>query len=250
MGPIRYHGHRMTLANTMLWFCAIGSMLGLSAQAAPSLAVARPASKSALRVVACAMYGDLGRTSATRETPHRLASTPAARRLSFYSDGPITVMGPTGWECGARVAADGDIKLDLYPPGKPDYSRSRAPQGSALIEVDVVSTAHLPGAELVCSLFPWSSAARYDLSSGFHCIGPVGQTSRYDLPDVAIFEDPPGVKGSGVGSGGNLTSLGLVVYPRVSSVPTVKLAELSCTMPAAKQAACRAIEHEFLIRNP
>ena len=61
--------------------------------------------------------------------PHELPTTSVVRGLSYYSNGRITVLGPAGWACGALVAADGGQKLDVYPPGKPDYRDEAGTQG-------------------------------------------------------------------------------------------------------------------------
>ncbi len=181
----------------------------------------------------------------------QLPTTSSVHGLSFYSNGRITVLGPVGWACGALVAADGGQKLDVYPQGKPDSSTSLAPKGAALVEVDADYTGHLPGSQLVCALFPRSAGAAAVRSSGLPCPSTRGQTSIQLTPDVVAFSDPPGVTGSGTGSGGTLSSVGAAVYPQLGFGPTdsVDVALLSCTLPKRISSLCPAIEGDFLVRN-
>lgn len=186
--------------------------------------------------------------------PHQLPTTSVVHGLSYYSNGRITVLGPAGWACGALVAADGGQDLDVYPPGKPDYATSLAPKGARLVEVEVDYTGHLPGAELVCALFPNSAAAAEVKSVPLPCPTPTGEKTTALTPDVVTFIDPPGTSGSGAGSGGSLTSMGAAVYPQLSSASasadSVTVARLSCTLPKKRAALCAAIEGDFVVRNP
>ncbi len=184
--------------------------------------------------------------------PHELPTTSSIHGLSFYSNGRITVMGPTGWACSALVAADGGQKLDVYPPGKPDYSTQPAPKGAELVEVEVDYTGHVPGVALVCGLFPNSAGASVAKESSYRCQKPASEKSTQLTPDVVAFTDAPGVKGSGTGSGGSLSSLGAAVYPQLSfgSTDSVNVSLLSCTLPTKDASLCRAIEGDYLVRNP
>jgi hypothetical protein len=74
--------------------------------------------------------------------------------VSFYSNGRLTVLAPSGWACTALVAGDGGQKLDVYPPGKPDYASELAPKGAELVEIQGEYTGHIPGAQLVCRYPP------------------------------------------------------------------------------------------------
>ena len=66
------------------------------------------------------------------------------------------------------------------------------------------------------------------------------------------FRDPPGVKGSGAGSGGALASEGDAVYPQLGTsdrTGVVNVAILSCTLPSNIAEQCKAIESDFLVRQ-
>ncbi len=172
--------------------------------------------------------------------------------LSFYSNGRITVLGPTGWACGALVAADGGQRLDVYPPGKLDYSTQLAPKGAELVEVQLDYTGHVPGVALVCDLFPNSAGVSVAKESSYPCQKPASEKRSQLTPDVVAFSDAPGVKGSGTASGGSLTSIGAAVYPQLSfgSTDSVNVSLLSCTLPKTDTTLCRAIEGDYLVRNP
>jgi len=196
-------------------------------------------------------------TSFAGETnPHpfvasRLPTASPGRGLTFYSNGLITVLGPAGWSCGALVAGDGGQKLDVYPPGSPDYSTSLAPKGATLIEVTAEYTGHLPGAEVVCALFPHSAAAADVKAGGLPCPVAAREKTKVLTPDVVAFSDPAGVTGTGAGSGGRLQSSGAAVYPQLpgGSDISVNVSLLSCTLPKRSAAACAAILGDFLVRN-
>jgi hypothetical protein len=153
------------------------------------------------------------------------------------------------------VAGDGGQKLDVYPPGKPDYAAGLPPKGAALVEVQGEYTGHIPGAQLVCSLFPNSAAAsevNQDDLPGPQCQTPTGEKTTQLTPDVVAFNDPAGVTGTGSGSGGSLTSIGAAVYPQLAfgATDSVNVAVLSCTLSANQANLCRAIQGDFLVRNP
>jgi hypothetical protein len=181
----------------------------------------------------------------------RLPTSSPGRGLTFYSNGLITVLGPAGWACGALVAADGGQKLDVYPPGKPDYSTTLAPKGAALVEVTAEYTGHLPGAEVVCALFPHSAAAVEVKAGGLACPAAAREKRTILTPDVVTFRDPAGVTGAGAGSGAGLTSSGAAVYPQLpsGSDASVNVSLLSCTLPKKSASSCGAILGDFVVRD-
>jgi hypothetical protein len=185
----------------------------------------------------------------------QLPTTSSIRGVSFYSNGRLTVLAPSGWACSALVAGDGGQKLDVYPPGRPDYASELPPKGAELVEVQGEYTGHIPGAQLVCGLFPNSAAAsevNQDGLPGPQCQAPTGEKTTQLTPDVVTFNDPAGVTGTGSGSGGSFTSMGAAVYPQLAfgATDSVTVAVLSCTLPAKQANLCRAIQGDFLVRNP
>ena len=206
---------------------------------------------SVLPVISCPTTYGAGSGSGPF-VPHQLPTTSSVKGLSFYSNGMITVLGPAGWACSALVAADGGQKLDVYPPGKPDYSVEIAPKGAAVIEVDVDYTGHLPGAEEVCVLFPHSAAASEVQQDDMSCSAPSGEKTSSLTDDVVRFTDQAGISGTGAASGGSLMSTGAAVYPQLpfASAARVDISLLSCTLPSKMAPLCSAVLGDFLVRNP
>ncbi|HXQ60036.1 MAG TPA: hypothetical protein VN799_08045, partial [Acidimicrobiales bacterium] len=183
--------------------------------------------------------------------PNELPAAVPARGLRFYSNGLMTVLGPAGWACSALVAADGGELLDVYPPGQPDLSVTVISPGSQVVQLEVDYTGHGPGAGLICPLFPDSPAATFE--SGLPCptLPPAESTLRL-TDDVVAFSDPPGVRGTGAGSGGPLRSLGDAVYPQVKPAEPpggVTVAVLSCTLASNVDPLCMSIQADFLVRQ-
>ncbi len=120
------------------------------------------------------------------------------------------------------------------------------------MEVQADYTGHVPGVALVCDLFPNSAGVSVAKESSYPCQKPASEKSTQLTPDVVAFTDAPGVKGSGTASGGSLTSMGAAVYPQLSSGSTgsVNVSLLSCTLPNMDASLCRAIEGDYLVRNP
>ncbi len=137
----------------------------------------------------------------------------------------------------------------------PITPRSFLPRARELVEIQGEYTGHIPGGQLVCSLFPNSAAAsevQQDGLPGPQCQAPTGEKTTPLTPDIVAFNDPAGVTGTGSGSGGSLTSMGAAVYPQLAfgATDSVNVAVLSCTLPTKEVSLCRAIEGDFLVRNP
>jgi hypothetical protein len=235
-------------------FFGIAALTACPQSAWAEQSVKRPASPPPVRALAVATcsttYG--AGSPASPFVAQQLATTTSLRGLSFYSNGRITVLGPAGWSCGALVAADGGQTLAVYPPGRPNYSSAQVPKGAAVIQVEADYTGHLPGAELVCGLFPGSAAAGDVHSDGMPCPVPPGQKSSRLTPDVVLFNDGPGTTGTGSGSGGSLPSVGAAVYPQLASADTtsVNVSVLSCTLSKSLATLCPAIRADYLARTP
>jgi hypothetical protein len=238
----------------------LGSSLILGLSVAPVDAATRrdvkrpqssPPAVAAVPVISCNTSYGAG-SPPSPFVPHQLPTTSSVAGLSFYSNGRITVLGPSGWACGALVAADGGQRLDVYPPGKPDYSTQLAPKGAELVEVQVDYTGHVPGVALVCTLFPNSAGVAVAKESSYPCQKPASEKGTQLTSDVVTFVDAPGVKGSGTGSGGSLLSTGAAVYPQLSfgSTDSVNVSLLSCTLPKKDASLCKAIQGDYLVRNP
>jgi hypothetical protein len=179
-------------------------------------------------------------------------SARAASQLRFFSDGFVTVLGPRSWTCSGLAAADGGLSLSVFPAHQPDPLRAnRLPSNTVGVTVFVDYTGHGPGAQLVCTLFPGTRAAALAAQTG-GCAAPApGEIVRKTNTGLAQFEDPPGVKGVGVPSGGANRAVGAVLYPQGPSEPdSVTVTKLTCTAPPSTIGQCRSIVDDYLIRAP
>jgi hypothetical protein len=196
-------------------------------------------------VTAASASGDpsvpVARCPTTLGVPQRLPAPPSAlrvavssaqaARLEGYSNGYLTVLAPRGWRCRGAVGADGSGSLFVTPTGA-----SRPAQPAVTLEYGAT-----PGvsADLACSLFP---AARRQLAIG-SC--PLDHPARelvgaLDATTVT-FEDPPGVHGAGLPSGGSDPANGVMTFtPSNRHVDGYSLTE-TCTLPASAMARCTAI---------
>jgi len=241
----------LALAAVLLSACGSGASGTNTTTTRSASPAAAPPSTTVLPVVSCPTSYGAGNGSGPY-VPRQLPAEGSVTGLSFYSNGLLTVLAPTGWTCGALVAADGGQRLDAYPAGQPDYSAQEAPPGAELVQLDVDYTGHGPGALLICPLFPGSPAVTF-LQGAPPCpTRPSAETTTHLTDDIVAFRDPPGVKGTGAGSGGQLESSGDAVYPRVgTNEPSggVSVAVLSCTLPSDLRTSCQTIETDFLIRR-
>ncbi len=204
-----------------------------------------------LRVVSCpTTFG--GGPIAHRFIPKTLPADGNLHGVSLYTNGLLTVMGPSGWVCNGLVAGDGGENLVVAAPGSANASTSGGTlPGQAAVEFDAEYTGHLPGAQFICPLFPDSAAAAFADSGGLKCgTSPDREHLDHLTKDIVTFSDPAGVRGTGAGSGGKLTSVGMAIYPQLAPSPeSINVFELSCTLPKKLAADCSDIEADFMVRN-
>jgi hypothetical protein len=178
------------------------------------------------------------------------ASATTAARLAFYSNGFVTLLGPRGWSCRAVEAADGGRSLSVFPPGQTDpLLADHVPADAAGVTALIDYTGHGPGALLVCSLFPRSDAAA--LARGVAACPAIRREGlERPTPDVVLFHDPPGVKGTGLPSGTRNAASGLVSFPQLRPEPSsVPVAKATCSLPPSTSSLCSAIVGDFLTRS-
>jgi len=184
--------------------------------------------------------------------PTELPTAETVHGLEFYSNGLLTVLGPAGWACSALVAADGAQRLDVYPSGQSDLSVTNVPPGSEVVQLDSDYTGHGPGAQLICPLFPNSPAVTF-YAGALPCPTlPSTESTQRLTDDVVAFRDPSGVRGTGAGSGGPLSSVGDAVYPQVKPAEPsdgVTVSVLSCTLASDLDSLCGSIQADFLTRD-
>lgn len=174
----------------------------------------------------------------------------AAAQLRFFSDGFVTVLAPRSWNCAGLEAADGGLSLSVFPAHQPNPLRAdHLPSNAAGVTAFIDYTGHGPGAQLVCTLFPGTRAAGLAAETAGCAASASGEVVRRAGADVARFDDPPGVKGVGVPSGGANRAVGAVVYPQLRPEPeSVTVAKVTCTAPRATIGLCPSIVDDFVAR--
>jgi hypothetical protein len=186
-----------------------------------------------LRVVHCPTT--LGVQQPLPPTPralHVVLSSRYATKLEGYSNGYLTALGPRGWHCRGQVGADGSAVLDVTA------GRSG---GSVTEPAITVQFADTPGvsADLACSVFP---AAQQQLPIQ-PC--PTSRPKRELLLVLAsttlAFEDPPGVRGIGLPSGGSDPANGIASFVPSTASSTGYAQIETCTLAASSHSLCIAI---------
>jgi hypothetical protein len=181
------------------------------------------------------------------------ASNAQAGNLAVYSDatGRLMLVGPlTGWTCTGSFGADGSGTLALTPAGTPFPSGTgttwHLPASSPTQAIVATESggSTVQGAALACPVFPSAQAAtQQDL--GKACPSDPSQERIVKDSSVEVaFEDPPGVAGIGLPSGGQNPANGVVLYQPKATEASAYLA--TCTMPAAQQDVCTAVLNHFV----
>lgn len=158
--------------------------------------------------------------------------TPAvASQVRYYSNGDLTVLGPRGWQCEAAVGADGSAWMQVTPPGQaaasgspsPDFQAVTASSGGGCLGCVVL---------MACGLFP-ESLKLFD-SLGCDARSPPDERVTRPMPRTVVFEDPPGVHGTGDPSGGRYRAIGFLIFDDGSEAGAAGLPsalKVTCTLP-------------------
>ena len=172
-------------------------------------------------------------------------SAAVAAQVAFYSNGTRTLLGPKDWHCEAAIGVDGSSSMTITPPGQATPTGSPPPDQQAV-------TAFTGGAcvgciaTMACGLFP--EAWKLFDQPGLACPtkSPAGELITRPIPRSAIFEDPPGVAGTGDPSGGRYRALGLLVFDpgagaAGSGTDMPSALKITCTLPDAMAQVCDEI---------
>ncbi len=174
--------------------------------------------------------------------------TDLASAVAVYTDarGELRVLGPAGWTCAALLAADGSSAVDAYAPGEPDPGAGRSPARSDRAVV-ASQTGGCVGCDVVqaCPLFPAAAAAA--AADQLPCTGRPAAESVVRLGGTVVgFEDPPGVAGDGVPSGGPYPANGVVTYVDANHSGQYPSYLATCTLPASQHPLCTASLNLFV----
>ncbi len=218
---------------TALAFVAVGA--ALASTPAVGAATAR------FPVVRCATV--FGVNGPPRHVPAAVpvsASGPT-HGLVAYTNTQIFLIGPRGLRCSGIVAADGGSEVIAWAPGKPKPGL------------------HSHGIGLTLNIDPACAGCRaadacpfltaFARRLGFPCTDgvPPGESVVRRPPSLALFEDPPGVAGSGWPSGGPYPANGLVGV-RGGQASGALAYRSTCTLPASKHAICTASLNDVIAR--
>jgi len=172
-------------------------------------------------------------------------------KVTFYSDGVHTVLGPKGWTCSvvapgpagtagqpattttyggsttttttapaatlagqnAALTVRGGVSLAVYPSTAPvPPTQGPPPPGTDGIYATFASTSTPAGIALVC---PYAALASWQTqSSGCTTTKPAGEQTTQPTPDITAVTDPQGVIGGMAGSGGQFAVTGVVIVPQ------------------------------------
>lgn len=144
------------------------------------------------------------------------------------------LLGPADWKCDSLVAVNGDETIGLSPDGK-DPFREGAEVG---ITYDASVACQGCIAAKICAVLPNSQVVRDYAEIGVGCdrkkpleetLTPIGEFS-------VLFDDPPGVRGQGVPSGGSVSSEGMLTYSETRGSQQV-----SCAVPEELADLCPSI---------
>jgi len=203
----------------------------LASLAAPTPETSRTAH---IPVVSCpTTYGLPDETMApVPSTMTATVSAAVAAQVAFYSNGTRTLLGPKDWHCEAAVGVDGSSSMRITPPGQASPTGSPPPDQQAV-------TAYTGGAcvgciaTMACGLFPEAWKLFDQGGSACPTTSPAGELVTRPVPRSAVFEDPPGVAGTGDPSGGRYRALGLLVFD-----PGTGTGGSSTDMPSALKITC------------
>jgi hypothetical protein len=195
---------------------------------------------ASLPVVRCSTEFGISGPSPRTPTTVTVSSSSPTRGLVAYTNTQIYLVGPQGMRCSGLVAVDGGSQVIVWPAdrGRPD-PHARTDGLTLSLEPACAGCK----AEDVC---PFFTALARDL--GFPCASGVPRGERvYRLrSDVVLFEDPPGVAGSGWPSGGPDPANGLVGY--TGSPENDVVYRSTCTLPASKHAVCTTSLNDVISR--
>ncbi len=172
-----------------------------------------------------------------------------ARDLAVYSDtrGFMNLLGPRGWACSAMYGADGSGGVIVYPSGEavPQSWGAGWPLSSTSTDeaISGTQTAGSPvqAAGQACPLFA-VAATTYENDLGRACHSrPSSESVQQISAGVVGFEDPPGLQGDGIPSGGQEPADGMATYS-----PSLPSYLATCTLPSNEHALCTAVLNDVI----
>ncbi|MHB1717842.1 MAG: hypothetical protein ACYCV5_11015 [Acidimicrobiales bacterium] len=172
--------------------------------------------------------------------------------LAVYSnnEGTMEVVGPCGWFCTASIAADGSEGVVATPPGEVVPARWTSSWGIPVASTDVAVVGIETSACFncttgqACPLFP-VAISEFASNNGRPCPGTKPPEEIVDTlgSGIVAFQDPAGVAGDGIPSGGAYAANGVMTFhpgnPDGSYLET-------CTLPSSAKPECTAALNAFV----
>jgi hypothetical protein len=208
---------------------------------------------ASLRVVSCPTTLAIAATPTPVALPSsRSVAIPAATAagLAVYADtqGIMALVGPKGWNCAAAYGADGSGGVVIYPPGmpKPQLATSVWKLGQTMakgIYGTESSACYSCTLAQACPLFA-AAAKTFRSYLGHACVTrPAAEIVTPISIGIVSFEDPPGVHGDGMPSGGHYPANAVMTYH--PNAPDGSWLE-TCTLPDSDKAECTAALNAFI----
>ena len=167
-------------------------------------------------------------------------SPSSVRGLVAYSNSQVFLIGPAGLACSGIVAVDGGQLVTTWPRGHAAPRQHTRSDGQTLWLDPACAGCKAADA---CPFFRTLAA-----SLGFPCTHGVATGERvYHLSSrITLFEDPPGVAGSGWPSSGPDPANGVVGLQGNPAFPLVYRS--TCTLPASQHRTCTVSLNDVITR--
>lgn len=153
---------------------------------------------------------------------------------AFTNTSGTVLIGPDDWKCESTVAVNGGEQIALSPDGEDPFDDGAA-EG-----ITYYANPACQGciADQICAVFPYAPAVVNYANMGVSCdkTKPLKEELTRIGEYAVLFEDPPGVKGTGQPSGGDVASTGMLTYSEERGATQV-----SCALPDDLASACPSI---------
>jgi hypothetical protein len=171
--------------------------------------------------------------------PSTISVSAADSGLLAYSNTEIFLLGPRGLRCSGIVAADGGNSVEAWAAGHAKPAEHSHGVGLTLTIDPACAGCR---ADDACPFF-----AAFASRLGFPCAFgvPPGEIHGRIGTEIATFEDPPGVAGSGWPSGGPYPANGVVGIGAGTDPPVFRS---TCTLPPADHAICTESLNDVIAR--
>ncbi len=238
-----------TLKSAVTTTSVPGTTTSTTSASAPASSVSAQLSQ----VVCPTTYGF--QQTSTPNLPSTVAkSIPSSlvNQVAVYTDaqGQMQILAPTGWACAASVGADGSSELAAYPEGQPSpLTYGSTPDTGEQVVGGQTSACAGCRYSQTTPLFPAAASQCAIDFAGIPsaCPGPYpGESVDTVGSGIVGFLDPPGVKGSGAGSGGVYPANGVATYQPGGNGTNPSYIE-TCTLPDIQHALCTAALDNFVL---